>query len=114
MEATPASVHDSCVDLSEPREAVYQDKGYFGAEPRGWDATMMRGVRGHQLSECDRLRNLRVGLKPRPVERIFAVVKWAFRGRRILVTFLPRVRVKMVFTCLFFNLIQMGSLSVGS
>jgi len=86
VEATPASVHDSCVDLSEPGEAVYRDKGHFGAEPRGWDATMMRGVRGHPLGECNRLRNLRVGSKRRPVERIFAVVKRVFRGGRILVT----------------------------
>ena len=47
VEATSASVHDSRVDLSLPGEVVYRDKGYFGVRPRGFDATMRRGVRGH-------------------------------------------------------------------
>ena len=49
LETTTASVHDSRVDLSREGEGVYRDKGYFGVEPRGWDATMRRGVRGHPL-----------------------------------------------------------------
>ena len=39
VEATSASVHDSRVDLSEPGEVVYRDKGYFGVAPRGFDST---------------------------------------------------------------------------
>jgi IS5 family transposase len=35
LETTPASVHDSRVDLSLPGEVVYRDKGYHGARPRG-------------------------------------------------------------------------------
>jgi IS5 family transposase len=46
LEATTASVHDSRVDLSREGEVVYRDKGYFGVKPRGFDATMRRGVRG--------------------------------------------------------------------
>jgi IS5 family transposase len=114
MEASSASVHDSRVDLSEPGEVVYRDKGYFGVEPRGWDATMRRGVRGHPLGDADRLRNRRIGLKRRPVERVFAVIKRVFRGGRVLVTSLPRVRVKMVFSCFCFNLLQLCSLGVCS
>ena len=114
MEASSASVHDSRVDLSEPGEVVYRDKGYFGVEPRGWDATMKRGVRGHPLGDADRLRNRRIGLKRRPVERVFAVIKRVFHGGRVLVTSLPRVRVKLVFSCLCFNLLQLCSLGVCS
>jgi IS5 family transposase len=110
VEVTTASVHDSRVDLSLPGEAVYRDKGYFGVEPRGWDATMRRGVRGHPLCEADRLRNRRIGSRRRPVERVFAVVKRAFHGGRVLVTSLPRVRVKLVFTCLCFDLLQLCSI----
>jgi IS5 family transposase len=112
VEATSASVHDSRVDLSLPGEVVYRDKGYFGVEPRGWDATMRRGVRAHPLGESDRLRNKRIGVRRRPVERVFAVVKRAFHGGRVLVTSLPRVRVKMVFTCLCFDLLQLCSLGL--
>ena len=93
---------------------MYRDKGYFGAVPRGWDATMRRGVRGHPLGLRDRLRNARIGSKRRPVERVFAVLKRVFWAGHVLVTTLPRVRVKMVFSCFCFNLVQLGSLGVGS
>jgi len=114
VEATPASVHDSCVDLSEPGEVVYRDKAFFGVEPRGWDATMRRGVRGHPLSVWDRLRNARIGSRRRPVERVFAVLKRVFWCGRVFVTTVSRVRVKMVFSCFCFNLLQLGTLGVGS
>lgn len=80
VEATSASVHDSRVDLSLPGEVVYWDKGYFGVTPRGFDASMRRGVRGHPLGDADRLRNRRIGSKRRPVERTFAVIKRVFNG----------------------------------
>jgi IS5 family transposase len=113
VEATPANVHDSRVDLSEPGEVVYRDKGYFGVIPRGFDATMRRGVRGHPLCEADKARNRRIGSKRRPVERVFAVIKRVFNGGRVLVTSLPRVRVKLVFSCFCFNLLQLGTLGVA-
>ena len=112
VDATPASVHDSRVDLSLPGEVVYRDKGYFGVEPRGWDATMRRGVRGHPLGVWDRLRNRRIGSKWRPVERVFAVLKRVFWSGRVLVTTVSRVRVKMVFSCFCFNLLQLWTLGV--
>ena len=111
---TSASVHDSRVDLSLPGEVVYRDKGYFGVKPRGWDATMRRGVRGHPLCLRDRLRNARIGSKRRPVERTFAVLKRVFHAGHMLVTSLPRVRVKMVFSCLCFDLVQLGTIGVVS
>jgi IS5 family transposase len=107
VKATPASVHDSRVDLSLSGEVVYRDKGYIGVVPCSWDATMVRGVRGHPLGLRDRLRNNRIGSKRRPVERVF-------NGGKVLVISLTRVRVKLVFSCLCFNLVQMGSLGVVS
>jgi len=111
---TSASVHDSRVDLSLPGEVMYRDKGYFGVEPRGFDATMRRSVRGHPLCESDRSRNRRIGSKRRPVERVFAVIKRVFNGGRVLVTSLPRVRVKLVFSCFCFNLLQLWTLGACS
>ena len=110
LEVTTASVHDSRVDLSLPGEVVYRDKGYFGVEPRGYDATMRRAARGHPLSVWDRLRNRRINGKRAPAERVFAVIKRVFNGGRVLVTSLPRVRVKLVFGCLCFNLMQLRSI----
>ena len=112
VDVTGASVHDSRVDLSLPGEAVYRDKGYFGVKPRGYDATMMRGVKGHPISLRDQLRNNRIGSKRRPVERVFALLKRGFRSGRMLVTSLGRVRVKLVFSCFCFNLVQLGTLGV--
>ena len=112
LEATAANVHDSRVDLSKPGEVVYRDKGYQGVEPRGYDATMRRGARGHPLGIWDRLRNRRISRKRCPGERPFAVIKRVFGMGHVLVTTLERVRVKMVFACLGFNLLQLGRLGV--
>jgi len=114
LETTTASVHDSGVDLSQPGEVVYRDKGYFGVKPRGHDATMRRGVRGHPLGIWDRFRNARISRRRAPVERAFAVLKRVFDAGHILVTTVARVHVKMVFACLCFNLLQLVTLGAAS
>ena len=114
LETTTASVHDSRVDLSKPGEVVYRDKGYFGVMPRGYDATMRRGVRGHPLGIRDKLRNKRINRKRAPGERPFAVIKRVFGSGHVLVTTVERVHVKMVFACLCFNLVQLGTLAARS
>ncbi|TFH12398.1 IS5 family transposase [Candidatus Bathyarchaeota archaeon] len=110
QKASTASVHDSRVDLSLPGEVVYRDKGYQGVEPRGWDASMRRGARDHPLGIRDLLRNRRISRKRCPGERPFAVIKRVFGSGHVLVTNLGRVRVKMVFAFLCFNLVQLGRL----
>ena len=111
LETTPANVHDSRVDLSREGEVVYRDKGYFGVEPRGYDATMRRGVRGHPLGIRDKLRNGRINRVRAPGERPFAVLKRVFGAGHVLVTTVPRVHVKMIFAYLCFNLVQLGTLA---
>ncbi len=113
LETTSASVHDGRVDLSREGEVVYRDKGFFGVRPRGYDATMRKGVRGHPLGIRDRLRNARISRRRAPVERAFAVLKRVFRAGHVLVTTGERVRVKMMFTCVCFNLMQMVTLGVA-
>jgi len=113
LEVTKASVHDSRVDLSRPGEVVYRDKGYFGVEPLGYDATMRRASRGRPLGIRDRLRNRRISRRRAPGERPFAVLKRVFDAGHVLVTTVERVRVKMVFACLCFNLLQMACLGVA-
>ncbi len=113
LETTPANVHDSQVDLSLPGEVAYRDKGFFGVEPRGYDATMKRGTRGHPLSIRDKLRNRRINRKRAPVERVFAVIKRMFGSGHVLVTTVERVHVKMVFACFCYNLVQLKALGGG-
>jgi IS5 family transposase len=86
----------------------------FGVEIRGISAAMRHGTRGHPLSVWDRLRNRRINRKRAPVERTFAVVKRVFNAGHVLVTTVPRVHVKMVFACLCFKLVQLGTLAAGS
>ena len=114
LETTPASVHDSQVDLSRLGEVVYRDRGYFGVEPRGYSATMRRGVRGRPLGIWDRLRNRRISRKRSPGERPFAVIKRVFHAGHVMVTTVRRVHVKMVFACFCFNLVQLGTLAARS
>ena len=114
LETTTASVHDSRVDLSRLGEVAYRDKGYFGVKPRGYSATMRRGVRGHPLGIRDRLRNRRINRKRAPGERPFALIKRVFNAGHVLVTTVQRVRVKMVFACFCFNLVQLGTLAARS
>ncbi|MCK4702222.1 IS5 family transposase [Candidatus Bathyarchaeota archaeon] len=113
LEVSTASLHDSQVDLSQPGEVVYRDKGYFGVEPRGYDGTMRRAVRGHPLGIRDKLRNKRINRKRAPGERPYAVIKRIFHAGHVLVTTLARVRVKMVFACLCYNLLQLNTLGAG-
>ena len=60
---TTASVHDSQIDLSENEEVVYRDRGYQGANCKGYNATMKRGARNHPIGIWDKLRNLRISKK---------------------------------------------------
>ena len=110
LETTTASVHDSQVDLSQEGEVVYRDKGYQGAVSKGYSATMKRGARDHPLGIRDMLRNRRISKKRAPGERHYAVFKRVFHATHVLVTTVPRVSVKMIFTAIGFNLFQLCTL----
>ena len=110
IETTTASVHDSQVDLSNPGEVVYRDKGYFGVKPEGYDATMKRATRGHPLDIRDELRNRRINKKRARIERAFAVMKTVFSAGHVRVTTRARVAVKMIFTAFAFDLYHLRTI----
>jgi len=110
LETTTASVHDSQVDLSREGEVVYRDRGYQGAEAKGYAATMKRGARDHPIGFLDHLRNRRISKKRAPAERHYAVIKRVFHATHVLVTTVSRVHVKMIFTAFGFNLYQLWTL----
>jgi len=66
LETTTAEVHDSQVDLSQPGEVAYRDRGYFGAPYKGYNATMDRSVRGHPITKKQKNRNKRISSKRAP------------------------------------------------
>jgi len=105
-----ASVHDSQIDLSDIDEVVYRDRGYQGAECKGYNATMLRGARDHPIGIKDKLRNNRISRKRSKGERPFAVIKSIFRSGSVKVTELKRVRVKNMFSAFCFNLYQMRTI----
>ncbi|MDI6877686.1 MAG: transposase [Methanomicrobiales archaeon] len=109
LTTTPASLHDSQVDLSRKGETVYRDTGHFGVKPQAsMDKTMHRGTRGHPLSIKERRRRNRAIMRIRSlVERPFAVIKRAYRAGHVLVTTTARVHAKNLFSCLAFNLTQL-------
>jgi len=113
LDTTPTSVHDSRVVLSRHWEMAYLNKAYFGVETRGYSAAMRRATRGHPLGIRGCLRNRRINRRRAPVERTFAVIKRVFNAGHVLVTTVPRVHVKMVFACMCFNLLQLGTLGTG-
>ncbi len=63
FKAKTASFHDFHIDLSEINEVVYQDKGYFGAKSKVYDATMKRSIKEHPKGISDILRNKRISSK---------------------------------------------------
>jgi IS5 family transposase len=103
IEVTTASVHDSQVDLAEGGQVRYADKGYFGAETKGYDAAMRKATRGHPLSCNDEMRNKRISKIRAPVERIFAFIKRICNAGHVMVTTVARVRVKMIINGIVFN-----------
>ena len=104
---TTASVHDSQIDLSIPGIVNYKDKGYFGVEGRGIDATMDRSLKGYRLPVESIRRNMRITRKRSSGERPYSVIKTIFHGGHVFVTTVPRVRVKCMFMCLGHNLMYM-------
>ena len=83
----------------------YKDKGYFGVERRGIDATMDRSLKVYKLPVGNIHRNMRITRKRSRGERPYLVIKTIFHGGHVFVTTTPRVRVKCMFMCLGHNLI---------
>ena len=110
IETTTASLHDSQIDLSEPGEVSYRDRGYSGTETKGYNATMKKGARDHPIGIRDKLRNKRISRKRAPGERPYAVIKNVFKSGHDRLTTVPRVGVKMMFASFCFNLFQLRTL----
>jgi IS5 family transposase len=107
VETTAANTHDSQVDLANPGEVRYGDKGYHGAKTKGYDASMKKATRGHPLNILDQLRNRRISSKRSPVERCFSVMKIVFKSGHVMVTTVERVAVKMTFNAIGYNLLNL-------
>jgi IS5 family transposase len=111
VETTTASLHDSQVDLGIEEIPRYADKGYDGAETRGYDAAMKKATRGHKLGIRDILRNKRISKKRSHIERCFAVMKRAHKAGHVLVTTVARAGMKFMMSAFVYNLVQLRHLA---
>jgi len=108
---TTASLHDSQIDLSEPGETVYRDRGYFGTTVRGsMDKTMKKATRNHPLSTKDKRRNKAISRVRSLVERPYAVIKRVFHAGHVMVTTVERVNLKNLFSCFSYDLYRMSGI----
>jgi len=110
VEVTTASVHDSQIDLSQPGEIMYRDRGFSGTPSKGYNATMKKSARDHPIGIWDQLRNKRISKKRAPGERPFAVITEVFHAAHVKVTTVARVAVKTIFTAFAFDLYQLSTL----
>jgi IS5 family transposase len=112
FETTTAGLHDSQIDLSEPGETIYRDRGYFGSPIRGsMDKTMKRSTRNHPISTKDKRRNKAISRVRSLVERPYAVIKRVFNSGHVIVTTVERVNLKNLFTCFSYNLYRLSGIS---
>ncbi len=111
FEVTTASLHDENADLTKKGEPCVRDRGYTNGGGRGLCITMIRAQAGKPLTEKQKELNRFLSKVRAPVEHPYAVIKRIFRGGRVLVTTIVRVKVKMTFVCTCYNLFRALTLS---
>ena len=104
---TTARVPDNAIDLANPDDIVYRDKGYTGAKTiaKG-DGTMKRG----NLSPHGELRNKRIQAKRNQGEHPFATVKRALHGGTTKRTTVYRVFIQQLFVFAAYNVFRLATL----
>ena len=104
---TTARVHDNAIDLANPDDIVYRDKGYTGTKTKAMgDGTMKRG----NLTLHEQLRNKRIQAKRNQGEHPYATVKRALHGGQTRLTTVYRVFVQQLFVFAAYNLYRLATL----
>ena len=107
---TTARTPDGNLDLANPDEVVYRDRGYPQKTKAKGNGTMKRASKNKKLTPKEWLRNKRIMKKKAPGERPFAVMRNVMNGGKTLLTELHRVFVQQVMCCFTYNLIQIRRL----
>ena len=85
---------------------MLSNKRYSGYESKGLNGTMDRSVRGHKLIINSKRRNSRISRIRSMVEHPHAFMKRSFNFSPVMVTTVPRVRVKTYFTTICYNMMR--------
>ena len=97
---TTAKTFDGHIDLANPGEIVYRDKGYSGIETKAiGNASMKKG----KLTPHEKLRNRRISRIRCRGEHPYGTMHRSFKGGRTRLTTLARVFVQHVFVCVAYN-----------
>lgn len=98
---TTAKTFDGNVDLAQPEEIVFRDRGYSGCETRAkGNASMKRG----NLTPHEQLRNKRISKIRCRGEHPYGTMHRSFKAGRTKLTTIPRVFIQQVFVCMAYNL----------
>src|SRR3989338_4707682 len=107
LAVTTAKVPDNAIDLADPDDIVYRDKGYTGTLTKAkGDGTMLRG----NLTPHEMLRNKRIQSKRSQGEHPYATVKRALHGGQTRLTKVYRVFVQQLFVFAAYNLFRLATL----
>lgn len=107
---TTAKTFDGAIDLAQPNEIVYRDRGYTGVNTKAkGNGTMKRG----NLDIYQRLRNKRIMKKRAEGEHPIAAIERSLKGGKTRLTTIYRVFVQQVFVCFAYNLHRLTFLIKG-
>lgn len=98
---TTAKTHDGAIDLADPDEIIYRDRGYTGINTKAkGNGTMKRG----KLDIWQKLRNKRITKQRAEGEHPRGIIARVFKGGKTRLTTIYRVHVQQVFVCAAYNL----------
>jgi len=107
---TTAKTFDGAIDLAQPNEIVYRDRGYTGVNTKAkGNGTMKRG----KLDIYQRLRNKRIMKKRAEGEHPIAAIERGLKGGKTRLTTIYRVFMQQVFVCFAYNLHRLVFLIKG-
>lgn len=107
LAVTTARVSDNAIDLADPKDVVYRDKGYTGTKTKALgDGTMKRG----NLTPHEELRNKRIQKKRNQGEHPFGTIHRAMNGGETRLTTVYRVFVQQIFVFAAYNLFRLATL----
>ena len=110
LAVTTARVPDNAIDLADPEDIVYRDKGYTGTKTKALgDGTMRRG----NLTPHEELRNKRIQKKRSQGEHPFGTIHRAMNGGKTKLTTVCRVFVQQIFVFAAYNLFRLLYLTKG-
>lgn len=107
LAVTTAKTHDGRIDLAEPDEIVFRDRGYSGCKTKAiGDATMKRG----KLTPHEKLRNKRISKVRCRGEHPYGKISRLFNAGKTKLTELHRVYIQQIFVCMAYNLHRLNFL----